>query len=240
MHRRLLVILAAVLIAACSVTAFAVARGGDDNRRSESVQKDGPRTGKAIGHRGGPGHHGLGHHGLGPLGFAFRGFAEKLGVTRDQLRTALKGVKKRHLDRTVAAGTITAAERAALEACKNRTGTCDRDAARAAHRKLHAARKADKKDLAKLKGQLLGDLAAELGKPEAEIATAARAALSDALDKAVSVGFLTAKGRELSLGCFDTPASCDIAAVKAEVRFRGFGGRRGHGGRRHGARGAFS
>jgi class 3 adenylate cyclase len=47
-----------------------------------------------------------------------------------------------------------------------------------------------------------------------------------------ALGLVTAKGRELALGCWDRPNECDRAALKREVkkRFRGRGHR--HGGRR--------
>ncbi len=114
---------------------------------------------------------------------------------------------------------ITAAERDALAACleRPRRGSCDLAAARAARAKLKAAKRAQARDLSKLKDLLLTDLAAELGKPVAEVTTAIGASLRDALDQAVARGWLTAKGRELALQCFDAPASCDRKALRAEV-----------------------
>jgi hypothetical protein len=196
------------------------------------------------GRRGGRGH---GHHHGGPGGamrfgvmaMAFNEFAGKLGVTPDKLHDAARGVKKRALDRAVADGTITADERAALDACmksRRRGAGCDRAKARAAHRKLHKAMKARAKtDAAGLKAQFLDDLSAELGnKTPAEVDAAARATLVDLLDKGVTMGFLTERGRDLALGCYDKPNECDRAALRAEVkkRFRGPGGHGHHGGRR--------
>src|SRR3954447_1728585 len=188
------------------------------------------RNGRRGGH---PGPHGLG---FGPMGLAFRGLADRLNVTPAKLRAAAMGVKNRALDRAVADGTITQDERDALEACFKSRGQgsgCDRAKARAAHRKLHKAIKQRiKTDAAGLKAQVIDDLAAELGKQPAEVDAAARAELSDLLDKGVALGLVTAKGRELALGCWDKPNECDRAALKAEVkkRFRGRGHR--HGGRR--------
>lgn len=188
------------------------------------------------GRRGGRRGHGRGHgmH-FGALMLAFNGLADKLDVTPEKLRAALKGVKNRALDRAVKDGTITQAERDALAACmKSRRGSgCDRKQARSAHRKLHRALKARaKSDAAGLKAQLIDDLAAELGKGPDEVGTAARAQLSSALDTAVTLGFLSERGRELALGCWDKPDECDRAALRAEIkkRFRGRhgGGRRGH------------
>jgi hypothetical protein len=204
---------------------------------------------KRAGRRGGPGHPGGRHggrfeghgHGMGfgPLMIAFQGLAKKLDVTPAQLREAVKGVKDRAIDRAVGDGTITQDERDALAACmKSRRGSgCDRAKAMAAHRKLHRALKARaKSDAAGLKSQLIGDLATELGKQPADVEAAMRAQLSQMLDTAVTMGFITDHGRELALGCFDKPNECDRGALRAEVkkRFRGHGphGHHGPGGRR--------
>ena len=79
-------------------------------------------------------------------------------------------------------------------------------------------------DLAGLKADLAAHLAGELGTSEQAVLDAVRAELVDKLAKAVSFGVLTERGRDLALGCFDTPADCDLAAVKVEARF--FGHRR--------------
>ena len=196
-------------------------------------RSNGRRGGRLHGHRG----HGLG---FGPLGIAFRGLADKLGVTPAQLREAAQGVKKRTLDRAVSDGTISQAERDALDACiksHGRGSGCDRKTARAAHSKLHKALKQRARtDLAGIKSQLIDDLAAELpgGKSAAEVEAAMRATLVDLLDKGVKFGLVSEKGRELAIGCFDDPANCDRAALKAEIkkRFRGRGHGHRHGGRR--------
>lgn len=210
------------------------ASSGSESFASAFASKQGNR---ANGHRGGHGHgHRGGGLGFGPMGLAFKGLADRLNVTPAKLREAAMGVKKRALDRAVADGTITQAERDALEACFKSHGGgsgCDRAKARAANRKLHRAIKQRvKTDAAGLKAQVIDDLAAELGKQPAEVDAAARAALVDLLDKGVTLGLLSEKGRELALGCWDKPNECDRAALKAEVkkrfRGRGHGGRRGH------------
>ena len=170
---------------------------------------------------------------------AFKGLAKKLDVSPAKLREAVEGVKNRALDRAVGDGTITQDERDAIAACmKSHGGSgCDRAKAMAAHRKLHQAFEARaKSDAAGLKAQAIDDLAAELGKQPADVEAAMRAELSDMLDTAVTMGFITDKGRELALGCFDKPNECDRGALRAEVkkRFRGHGphGHHGPGGRR--------
>jgi hypothetical protein len=207
-----------------------------------SKQGNRPGNGNRRGGRRGGHHHGHGM-GFGPLAIAFRGLADRLGVTKAQLREATLGVKKRALDRAVTDGTITQAERDALDACikahgKKRSG-CNRATARAAHRKLHRAIKQRvKTDAAGLKTQVLEDLAAELpgNKTAAEIDAAARAELASLLDKGVMLGLVSEKGRELALGCWDKPNECDRAALRAEVKKR-FRGHR-HGGRKGGRRGS--
>ena len=156
--------------------------------------------------------------------------------TKD-LRAAVQGVKKRALDRAVYDGTISQAERDALDACmkSRRSSSCDRRQAKAAHRKLHRALKQRAKtDASGLKAQLFDDLGAELGKDPADVEKAARDELSELLDMAVSMGFVTERGRELALGCFDKPDDCDRAALRAEIKkkFRRHGGKGHHGGRR--------
>jgi len=71
-----------------------------------------------------------------------------------------------------------------------------------------------------MKERLAGALASELGVAPERVVTAVRAELADKLDLAVRFGAVTERGRELALGCFDDPAACDLAALKAEVRFR--------------------
>lgn len=238
--RRWIIVLAALAVACgLAVTAVTVAGAGSGSSDRERARDGasparfgGDRAGDRRRFRGG-GRRGFGPFASGPARPVFRGVADKLDVTPQRLREALRGVKRRRLDRAVQEGTITTAERDALAACleRRRGGSCDPAAARAAMAKLKAAKRMQGRDLATLKAQLLADLAAELGKPEADVATAIRASLVEALAKAVARGWLTEHGRDLAIGCFDTPASCDRKALRGELRLP-FGGRGGPGKRR--------
>jgi hypothetical protein len=110
-------------------------------------------------------------------------------------------------------GSATVAARKAGAAC--RTQDFKSGAA-----KLKAAAKT-KPDLAALKTDLAASLASKLGKTPDEVLTAVRAELDARLTQAVQAGFLTQKGHDLALACFDDPASCDLNALKAEVRWPG-------------------
>lgn len=250
MRRSILVaVLAGALVGLAVAAGISLAGSGSSGSSSSSQQasagggsfasayaaKHGKRHGGRHGgrwhdHHGGPG------LGFGPMGLAFKGLADRLNVTPAKLREAAMGVKKRALDRAVADGTITQDERDALEACFKSRGQgsgCDRAKARAAHRKLHKAIKQRiKTDAAGVKAQVIDDLAAELGKQPSEVEAAARAELVDLLDKGVALGFVSEKGRDLALGCWDKPNECDRAALKAEVKKR-FRGRGHHHGGRH-------
>jgi hypothetical protein len=86
--------------------------------------------------------------------------------------------------------------------------------------------------LAALKTELATSLATKLDKTPDEILTAVRAELDARLTQAVAVGWLTQKGHDLALACFDDPATCDLKALRAEAPFLGHGKQRsGH--RRH-------
>lgn len=188
------------------------------------------RGGKRHGHRRG--------HGMrfGPMMMALNGVADRLGVSKDELIEAAQGAKDRTLDRAVSEGTITQAQRDALEQCmkahRQRGGKCDRRAARRAYRKLHRSfHQKMRTDAAALKAQLLGDLAAELGKQPDEVGTAIRAELSELLDMGVKFGVVTDRGRDLALGCWDRPKECDRKALRRELKQHFRGDRRGHRGR---------
>jgi hypothetical protein len=220
--RRTLALIASLALIVVAVAAVALAfasdgsdgAGGDRGSGTEVVRAD---------ERG----RGFGRHGFGPLRAVLDGLAERLDVTPEELREAIHGVKRRGLDRAVDAGTITAAERDALLACMShdRDG-CDPVAARSAARKLHRAhRRRGGRGLARMKAHFLGDLAAELGKPVDEVAAAVRAELVEALDRAVAMGFLSGRGRELALRCFDRPRRCNLRALRREA-FGGFFHRR--------------
>lgn len=186
-------------------------------------------------HRGRRGHrHGHGHGmRFGPMALAFSGVADRLNVSKDELIDAVKGAKDRALDRAVAEGVISQAERDALQQCMtahHRGGKCsNRRAARRAHRKLHRElHRRIRGDAAAMKSQLIGDLAAELGKDSDVVERALRAELSELLNMGVSLGFVTDRGRDLALGCWDRPNECDHRALRAEVRKRFGGHRHGH------------
>jgi hypothetical protein len=244
MRRSILIaVLVGALVGLAAAAGITLAGGGsksssNDSAAGASQGSFASQFANKQGNRRRGGRHGHGHGMFfGPVRMAFNGVADRLGVDPRELRDAAKGVKRRALDRAVSDGTITADERAALEACvgKNRRrSNCDRAKARSAHRKLHRAFKQRiRTDAAGLKTQVLEDLAAELGggKSAAQIDAAIRAELVDLLDKGVSMGFLTERARALALECWDSPNQCDRRALRAEVRKR-FRGHR-HGGRRH-------
>jgi len=229
MRRSLLLVTLLALLAGLTVTAVTAA-GGRDDRSDRAPRADradraagsssafarasarfGRREGRARRGHGGGHHRALRAMVLGDL-------AERLQVTPAQLREALRGVKRRSLDRAVQRGTITAAQRDAVAACLARPRTsCDRAAARPALRALR--RDARRGDLAARKQELAEDLGTELGQPPEAALTAVRAELSAKLDLAVTFGAAGARGRELALACFDDPATCDVAALRREVRF---------------------
>jgi len=74
-----------------------------------------------------------------------------------------------------------------------------------------------KPDLAALKTELATSLATKLGKTPDEVLTAVRAELDARLTQAVQAGWLTQKGHDLALACFDDPNACDMKALKGEV-----------------------
>ena len=244
-RRSILIALSAALLAGLAVAGVTLAGqgdggGGDATRAERSSAPAGhTRVGPAHFRRGAhgkPGHRGGQRRLFGPLRLAVRGFAERLDVTPKRLREAMRGVKRRQLDRAVSDGVITGAERSALEGCmkarRARGARCDGDRARSAHRKLQRKLHSRTADLARAKQLFFADLAAELGKPQADVERAARAELAELLERAVDAGFVTDRGRDLALACFDTPADCDRGAVRRELRPRlgghGFGHRRGH------------
>ena len=87
-----------------------------------------------------------------------------------------------------------------------------------------------KSDAAGLKSQLIADLAAELpgGKSAADVEAAMRAQLVDVLDKGVALGFVSEKGRDLAIACWDNPNQCDRKALRAEIKKRFRGHRHSH------------
>ena len=238
----LIAVLAGALFGLAAAAGISLAGSGSSSSSNErrtagpaqgSAQASGHAVHAKRGNRRRGGRHG-GHRLFGPAAIAFNGFADRLNVSRDELHDALRGVKDRALDRAVDENVITSAERDALKSCmkSRRRDNCNRSQARAAHRKLHRAlRQRVKSDAAAVKAQFIDDLADELDKQPAEVDAAARAELVELLDTAVTLGFVTEKGRELALGCWDNPNECDRAALRAEVKQR-FGHGRRRGGRR--------
>ena len=239
MRRSILVaVLAGALVALAAVAGISLAGSGSETKSSSgspSASQGSFKANYAAKRNRGGKRHGHRMH-FGPMMMALNGVADRLGVSKDELIEAAKGVKDRALDRAVTDGTITQAQRDALQQCMKAHhtggGKCNRRAARRAHRKLHRAfHKQLRTDAAALKAQLLGDLADELGKQPDEVGTAIRAELSELLETGVKLGFVTERGRDLALGCWDRPNECDRKALRRELkqRFRGHGrGHRGH------------
>ena len=221
MRRPLILALLAAIVAALSLSAVTLA-GGRDTDRSERRAAKADRSERSAPARGA-------HRGMHRMvrREVLRGLAGRLGVTPRELRTALRGVKGRSLDRAVQRGTITAEQRAVVDTCLAERRTCDRSTIRPILRALRA----DARPAAwpERKRELAEDLAAELDRDPADVIAAVRAELGAKLDMAVTFGVVTERGRDLVLACFDDPASCDVAALRAEVRLG-----HGHG---HGRRG---
>jgi hypothetical protein len=221
------------------VTAVAIASGSS----KKDDEKGAKRTGHAQPHRGATGGPAarLRAAGHGVLGAVLDSLAGRLSVPPADLRKAVGGLAAEQRRQRLAAAGLTPAETNALKACRPahalqrrdgvkkrdaaripRTRTsraaCDTAAAKSGLRKLRAAAKA-KPDLVALKTQLATALATKLGKTPEEVLTAVRAELDQRLTQAVGIGLVTQKGRDLALGCFDQPATCDLAALRSEVRF---------------------
>jgi hypothetical protein len=237
MRRTLLFATLVALIAGLTATTVTLAGGPDADRSDRAERADRserPAAGSSAferanarlgGRERGRGRHGGRGRGHGMLhAQLLGGLATRLDVTPAQLRTALKGVKRRTLDRAVQRGTITAGQRALIDRCMADRARCDRAAVRPAFRALR--RDARRGDLAARKAELAEDLGAELGKSPEQVLTAVRAELVAKLDLGVAFGAVTAKGRDLALACFDAPASCDRAALRREIRMGHGHGRR--------------
>jgi hypothetical protein len=216
MSRRVLAVLTACCVVALSATAVALAHGGGTGS-----------DGRAKKHEQAPAKHRV--LGGGMLGIALTSLAQRLDVAPADLRAAVKAVVQEQMAKRLAAAGLTPEETAALKSCraaaarhgiKPRAAACDTAAARSAAAKLKAARQA-KPDLVALKTELATSLATKLDKTPDEVLTAVRAELDARLTQAVAAGWLTQKGHDLALACFDTPATCDLKALRAEVRFFG-------------------
>lgn len=200
-------ILALLVLALATGAVAAIATGHD----SASKPRSGERA--AVEHH--RGHHGL--HGL-LVRAVLRSYATRLGVEPKALRRAVREIAREQ--RRARLAELTAAERKALRACRRahraRRG-CDKAAAKAAIEKLRPS----KAELAAMKTSLADSLAQKLGLTPAQVLDATRAELVARLDQAVKAGLVSDKGRELAVGCFDAPGDCDLAALRAEVRFPG-------------------
>jgi hypothetical protein len=82
-----------------------------------------------------------------------------------------------------------------------------------------------REDLTRVRNDLAAALGRELGLERAEVLRAARAELDARLVQGTGVGLISEDGRELALGCFDAPSSCDVAALRRELRYAGRLGR---------------
>jgi hypothetical protein len=191
MRKSLLAVLVLALAVAISATAVTLAgdRRGDDrapaaaDKRDAAFSRIADRGARRDGHRRGFRH----RHRHGMHARVLASLAERLDVTPEQLRTAVRNVMVRKRAEWAMQG-----------------------------KPMTPAR------LAALKDELATDLGAELDKPPTEILDAVRAELVAKLDKAVAIGFVTARGRELALGCFDRPAECDLGALRSEARLGKF------------------
>lgn len=211
MRKVLLVVAAASAVAV--PTTVAVAGGEDDQAPAAAAAGARDATTKAaIAHKAATraGTHGKRH------GFVLRGLAQRLGVSTDELvlagRAAVGGALE---DVAVQSGLKTDA----LRACVTRSSACDRRAARRQARALHRDLDVEELDLVALKRSLATDLAAGVGKDAGAVLSAVRAELATKLSFAQTVGFIKPPQRELALGCFDAPASCDLDALHRAFAF---------------------
>jgi hypothetical protein len=221
MSRRVLVVMSTVLACALAVTAVALARGGSggDRHGGKPSVTHAQRVAKVQGR--GPEPRLARMLGQGIVGMVVDSLAGRLQVKPADLRTAIAQVASEQRDKVVQGAGLTQAEQDALKTCgrgwrkRSAPAGCDKAAARSAMRKL---RNAPKPDLARLKTDLATSLASKLGTSPDAVLTAARAELAQRLDQAAGIGLVTSKGKELALGCFDDPGSCDLDALRAEVK----------------------
>jgi hypothetical protein len=219
MSRRVLAVLSVVCIAALSVTAVALAHNG----RKDGAKGKKTRTAHAR------------VLGGGLLGASLDSLAQRLQVDPAALRTAVKAVAQEQRDKKLAAAGLTPQEIAAVKSCRahgvkkrdaarvrKTAAACDTAALKSAAAKLKAYRQAHPTpDLTALKTDLATSLATKLGTTPDAVLAAVRAELDARLTQAVTAGWLTQKGHDLALACFDTPASCDLKALRAEVTLFG-------------------
>lgn len=218
MRRALPFVLLVAVLAALGIGA--AVSSGDNDKESKRAASVTPVAAQTIAHhRAG----GMRHGGMLRMlaNQVLTSGAKRLGVEGSALRKAARTTAKAAMARRFDAAGLTATDKANLKACRRafvrRSSGCDRAAAKASLRKLHTAALPD---LAKEKELIAGDLATALGKTSEEVLTAARAELELRLGQGVTMGFLSANGRELALGCFDAPATCDVGALHDEVTKR--------------------
>jgi hypothetical protein len=235
MSRRLLAVLTACCIAALSASAVALAHGNGGHHDAVRHGGKAHRTGRPADFLG-----------AGLFGASVDSLAQRLSVDPATLRTAIRQTIAEERAKQLAAAGLTTDEIAALKACRghgprfaarggkkgrraaaraahhtaNADADCNAAALTSARAKLKAAKQA-KPDYNAIKSDLATSLAQKLGKTPDEVLTAVRAELDARLTQAVTAGWLTQKGHDLALACFDDPNSCDVRALKAEVRFPG-------------------
>jgi len=232
--RRTTLLLIAVLLGA-GLTAGTVTLASSGEESSGTTERSTQRTADRGHHRAG---HGRGLHRTFKR-MVLKSLAGRLGVEPRALRVAVREVAREQWAARLAQAGLSKDEIAALKACHRRghrgharararaardarRGACDRAAARAAREKL---RSAPDPDLAALKGEVAAALATKLSVAEEKLLEAVRAELVQRLDQGVAIGLLTPQLRDQALGCFDTPATCDLRALHR--------GARPHGGRHH-------
>jgi hypothetical protein len=221
MSRRVLVVMSTVVACALAVTAVALARSGSGNDRhgSRPSVTHAQRVAKVRARQ--PERRLARMLGRGIVGMVVDSLAGRLQVKPADLRAAIAQVATEQRDKVVQAAGLTQGEQDALKTCgrgwrkRGAPAGCDKAAARSAIRKL---RNAPKPDLAQLKTDVAASLASKLGTSPDAVLTAVRAELTQRLGQAVGIGLVTAKGKDLALGCFDAPGSCDLKALRAEVK----------------------
>jgi hypothetical protein len=103
-----------------------------------------------------------------------------------------------------------------------RLGVRPAELRRAVHTVLRAQRRAGRPagaELGRLRDELAAALGRELGLGRAEVLRAARAELGARLLLGTGMGIVSDAGRRLALDCFDAPATCDVPALRRELRF---------------------
>jgi hypothetical protein len=236
MSRRLLALLTACCVALSVTAVAAFAHGNGSHHRGKTRHAKVHRTGQPANFLG-----------AGLFGASVNSLAQRLSVDPADLRTAIKQTLADERTRQLTAAGLTPEEIAALQSCRfshvgARGGTkgrreaakkharaahhlrganCDAATLKSAHDKLKAA---PRPDYNAIKTDLATELAQKLGKTPDDVIAAVRAELDARLTQAVTAGWLTQKGHDLALACFDDPNSCDVRALKGEFRFPGHHG----------------